>query len=130
MNMKSVRIFLLLASTLVVSAISVQPSRAQSLPPGPTPITPQPMEPAQQRPVGPSGREHFPGEPADVQPVLRKKPIDVVTARKEAHELVDMAGKVSGQMDLLSKNALPKGLVEQLKQIEKLAKNLRKQIEP
>lgn len=128
--MKSVRLFLLLASALMLGAIPIEPSGAQSLVSGPTPIIPQATVPTQIRPLGPSEREHFPGEPPDVQATPRKKPIDLVAVRKEAHELADMAGKVPGQVDSLSKNTMPKDLVLQLKQIEKLAKNLRKQIEP
>ncbi len=128
--MKSARLFFLLASTLMLGTISIQPLSAQSLPSGPTPIVTQPMEPVQVRPVGPREREHFPGEPSDVQPMPRKKPLNMVAVRKEANELADVAGKVPGQVDMLSKNTLPKDLIQQLKQIEKLAKNLRKQIEP
>ena len=128
--MKSVSFFLLLASGLILGAIPIEPSGAQSLVSGTTPIIPQATVPTQARPVGPSGREHFPGEPPDIQAVPRKKPIDLVAVRKEAQELADRAGKIPGQVDLLSKNTLPKDLVLQLKQIEKLAKNLRKQIEP
>ncbi len=125
--MKCVVCFLLLVSALILGAVPIESSGA-SLVSGP--IIPQASVPTQARPVGPSGREHFPGEPPDVQAVPRKKPMDLVTVRKEARELADMAGKIPGQVDLLSKNTLPKDLVQQLKQIEKLAKNLRKQIEP
>lgn len=128
--MKNVRLFLPLSSALILGVFLSQPLQGQSLPSGPTPIVTQPMEPVQIRPVSPRGREHFPGEPPEMQPVVRKKPLDLVAARKEAHELADTAGRVSGQIDMISKNTLPKDLIQQLKQVEKLAKTLRKQIEP
>ena len=61
---------------------------------------------------------------------MTKRHIDVEAARKNAQELAKLAQKIPGQIDLVSKNVLPKDLSQQLKQIAKLAKSLRSQISP
>jgi hypothetical protein len=61
---------------------------------------------------------------------MTKRHIDVEAARKNAQELAELAQKIPGQIDLVSKNVLPKDLSQQLKQIAKLAKSLRSQISP
>jgi hypothetical protein len=128
--MKAFGVVLLIAGLVSLGFMSGKPLLAQRMPDGPTPIVPQPMEPTQAVPQGPSGREHFPGEPSEPEVTPRRKPPDLAKAKTEANELADLAQKVPGQVDQLSKNVLPKNLVEELKHIEKLAKVLRKQIEP
>jgi hypothetical protein len=87
-------------------------------------------------PENPSGRH----EPA----ALRRSPpssgpeeeaklkprIDVEKVRKDAQELAALAQTMPAEVDQLSKHVLPKDLAQQLKQIEKLAKHLRAEINP
>ena len=88
------------------------------------------MEPTQTVPRPPAGRSHFPGEPRDTGLTAHKKAPDLAKAKLEANELASLAQKVPNQVDQLSKNALPKDLMDSLKRIEKLAKQLRRQVEP
>ena len=75
-----------------------------------------------------SSRPHPPDEPIPEGLGKAKRRFDARAARKNAQELADLAQKIPGQVDLVSKNVLPKDLSQQLKQIEKLAKSLRSQI--
>jgi hypothetical protein len=59
----------------------------------------------------------------------RKRP-DLARMRRDALELAALAQEIPPQVDKLSKNILPQALPEQLKPIEKLAKQLRKEISP
>ena len=53
---------------------------------------------------------------------------DSAKAQKRAQELAKLADKVPGEVNQVSKNVLPKDLIQDLKRIEKLAKQLRGQI--
>ncbi|GEM_PF-3294307 len=53
---------------------------------------------------------------------------DPAQARKDALQLSTLAQKVPSQVDQLSKSQLPKDLLQNLKQIQKLAKRLRSEI--
>ena len=77
-----------------------------------------------------SSRPHPPDEPIPEGLGKAKRRFDARAARKNAQELAELAQKIPGQVDLVSKNVLPKDLSQQLKQIEKLAKSLRSQIAP
>ena len=50
--------------------------------------------------------------------------------RAEAVDLQKLADRISGDADELSKGALPKDIMDNLKKIEKLAEHLRSQILP
>lgn len=117
----------------VLAALALVPGKtllSQQPPNGPTPIVTQPMEPTQPLPRPPAGRSHFPGEPRDTDPTPHKKAPDLAKAKSEADELASLAQKLPTQVNQLSNNVLPKELVGELKRIEKLAKQLRKEVEP
>jgi hypothetical protein len=65
-------------------------------------------------------------KPKDQGPPLPK--FDPAKARKDAQELSALAQKIPAQVDQLSKSQLPKDLLQNLKQIQKLAKRLRSEI--
>ncbi len=132
-------LFIAYGITLTVSVAAQQPEsslpplliagRAIQLPTVPGAAHGVPQEPVQIRPEPPAGRTHFPGEDhgrAQVTPGQR--PLDTERARREAQELAAVAQKIPSEVDQLSKNVFPKDLVQQLKQIEKLAKRLRTEI--
>ncbi len=122
--------FVLLLAVLVGLTFAAWKSLGQGLPDGPTPIVPQPMEPTQAIPRPPAGRSHFPGEPSDTEVTPHMKAMDLAKAKLEADELANLARKVPAQVNQLSSNALPKDLIGELRRIEKLAKQLRKEVEP
>jgi hypothetical protein len=73
--------------------------------------------------------KHIPTEPDELAPKARRqKAFDRTQARRQALELAELAQKIPPQVDQISKNVLPKDLVQQLKQIEKLAKRLRAEV--
>ncbi|MGH9455491.1 MAG: hypothetical protein ACRD2O_16140 [Terriglobia bacterium] len=53
---------------------------------------------------------------------------DPVKARKDAQQLADLAQKIPPEINQLSKDQIPKDLLQNLKQIQKLAKRLRSEI--
>jgi len=55
---------------------------------------------------------------------------DPAQAHRDAQQLAALAQKVSLQVDEISKNALPKDLMQNLKEIQKLAKRLRAEVSP
>jgi hypothetical protein len=82
-------------------------------------------------PVGKaSSRPHPPDGAIPEGSGKTKRRFDAVVARKDAQELAELAQKIPGQIESVSKNVLPKDLSHQLKQIEKLARSLRSQISP
>ncbi|HUY12320.1 MAG TPA: hypothetical protein VMX16_01660 [Terriglobia bacterium] len=73
----------------------------------------------------------LPGDFTDQRPKNQgpKAPqFDPAKARKDAQQLATLAQKVPSQVDQLSKSQLPKDLLQNLKQIQKLAKRLRSEI--
>jgi len=62
------------------------------------------------------------------QSASKTPPFDSAKAHRDAEQLVALAQKIPTQIDQVSKNTLPKDLLQNLKQIEKLAKRLRSEI--
>ncbi len=93
---------------------------AQNVPPG-FPIQPRP----------PDKPQHIPTSPDDIapRPEPRKK-FDAASAQRNAQEMAALAQKIPAEVEQASKNVLSKDLIQQLKQIEKLAKRLRAQLSP
>jgi hypothetical protein len=58
----------------------------------------------------------------------RRVPPDPAKLKTEAVELRDLAAAVPGAMDQVSKGMMPKDLDENLKKIEKLARQLHSQV--
>jgi hypothetical protein len=73
----------------------------------------------------------IPGDFQDQRPVSRGPKVprfDPVQAHKDASQLSSLAKKIPSQEDQVSKDQLPKDLLQNLKQIQKLAKRLRSEI--
>ena len=87
----------------------------------------QAKEPVMVHPNPPQVPEDF-SPPKDAKKAVIKPAFDSEQARADARQLAQMAQKVPGEVDQLSKNVLPKDLELQLKQIQKLAKKLRSEI--
>jgi hypothetical protein len=66
---------------------------------------------------GPPKKEHAP------KPVF-----DAAKASKRAKDLADLANQIPDKVNQVSHGVLPKDLIRNLKQIEKLAKQLRRQV--
>jgi len=85
----------------------------------------------QRTPVPPGVREadKLP-QPADIPPQI--KPMhsvaDPAQLQREAAELSRLAQSIPSQIDQVVKGGLPKDLGEQLKRIEKLSRQLRKEV--
>ncbi len=86
-----------------------------------------------QHPVPPGMREagKLP-HPADVPPQLKpgsgQRQVDPAQLKREADELAKLAQSIPGEIEQIAGGRLPKDLNEQLKRIEKLSKNLRRQL--
>ncbi len=102
-----------------------QQNPAPTYPPGAGP----PPEPIILHPERPPGSSRFPDEPQAPDDSKRQKPaFDTAKARREAQELSELADKIPGEIDQVSKSVLPKDLDNQLKRIQQLAKQLRSEI--
>jgi hypothetical protein len=63
------------------------------------------------------------------QPVIEKR-IDLVEVQREADVLARTAQSIPSDVANVSKGMLPKDVIEKLKQIEKLSKHLRVELNP
>jgi hypothetical protein len=78
---------------------------------------------------------HLPSPPPPVigeplpQPKSPPKP-NTAAMEQEARELADLAATVPGDVEQLKKGLLPKDVLDKLKRIEKLSKQLRSQVQP
>jgi hypothetical protein len=61
-------------------------------------------------------------------PVRQHRRADPAQLKQEAEELAKLSAAVPSGIDLVSRGQLPKNLTDQLKRIEKLAKQLRSEI--
>jgi hypothetical protein len=68
----------------------------------------------------------FQGSPRQPQP--RRPAFDAAKAQKRAQELAKLANQVPGEINQMSHDVFPKDLIQNLKRIEKLAKQLRGQV--
>ena len=77
-----------------------------------------------------------PPEPLDPQTQQAQQPqtptrrIDSVQVQKEADELARLAQTIPADVTSVRKGILPKDVIEKLKQIEKLSKRLRTELNP
>lgn len=85
------------------------------------------QEPRQGFPL-PPGPAVRPDEPTHKSRTLQR--LDTVAMEREARELSTLAGTIPGDVDQLKKGLLPRDAKDKLKRIEKLAKQLRAQIQP
>jgi hypothetical protein len=63
-------------------------------------------------------------------PGAQRVQIDYARARREADELSKLAQTIPSDVDQMAKGMLPKDVIDKLKQIEKLAKHLRRELSP
>ena len=88
---------------------------------------------------GGSGAQHHSGMPVPPQPAVREESgartpvaphrVDLVELEREAHELSVLASSVPEDVSQIKKGLLPKDAADKLKRIERLAKQLRGQIQ-
>jgi hypothetical protein len=85
----------------------------------------------------PQTRNNFPKPPEALDPnVMQKAPatfskhIDLVQLQKEADDLARTAQTIPSDVASVRKGMLPKDVIEKLKQIEKLSKHLRGELNP
>jgi hypothetical protein len=69
-------------------------------------------------------------EPTQVTAGTPRHHIDAARVKRNADELAKLAQGIPAKVDLVSKGQLPKDLQEQLKRIEKLSKELRREVTP
>jgi hypothetical protein len=69
-------------------------------------------------------------EPKQVTRGTPRHPIDAARVKRNADELAKLAQGIPAKVDLVAKGQLPKDLQEQLKHIEKLSKELRREVAP
>jgi len=87
---------------------------------------------AQSKPMPPARRElqRYEAMHPDEPPQVHTARIDEAQLEREAEELVRLAQSVRPDVERLRQGMLPKDVVEKLKRIEKLSKQLRGQISP
>jgi hypothetical protein len=85
----------------------------------------------------PQATHHFPTppEPLDPKPQAEgpsgpTRRVDMAQAEKEAQDLARTAQTIPADVASIRKGMLPKDVIEKLKQIEKLSKHLRTELNP
>lgn len=81
---------------------------------------------------------HYPTPPEPMDPESRKteqpqvstRRVDAAQVQKEADDLARMAQTIPNDVASVRKGMLPKDVIEKLKQIEKLSKRLRMELNP
>jgi hypothetical protein len=88
-------------------------------------------------PAIPQTRNHFPRPPGpldpsttDKTPAAPSRRLDLAQMQREADELARTAQTIPSDMADVRKGMLPKDVIEKLKQIEKLSKHLRGELNP
>jgi len=61
-------------------------------------------------------------------PLYQRSPADLQKLKRDANELASLAQSIPPSVDQTTRGVLPKDLIERLKRIEKLAKEVRSQI--
>jgi hypothetical protein len=81
---------------------------------------PHPAEPA----------HRFPIDEAQQPSQHKNHPIDMVRVKHDADELGQLAGQITSSVEQANKGMLSKDLSDRLKRIEKLSKELRRELYP
>ena len=81
----------------------------------------------QQRPIPP---EPLDPETAKQAPTVPSRRIDLAQLQREADDLARTAQTIPSDVASVRKGMLPKDVIEKLKQIEKLSKHLRTELNP
>ncbi len=91
------------------------------------PWTPNPNAPGPQ----PEADHRFPvDEPQQASPRGKQRPIDMLAVKRDATELAKLADEIPSLVEQANKGVLSKDLNERLKRIEKLSKQLRRELTP
>jgi hypothetical protein len=89
---------------------------------------------AQERPIPPGIRQADQAEDKTQQNIPPPRPqqttLDMEKLRRDADELARIAQTIPPDVSNLQKGLLPKDMIERLKQIEKLSKELRRHLSP
>lgn len=99
------------ASLFIPAAFAQTPTRG-------FPQPPQSMDPQKQP------------QPAAQDPAMPPRRPDLAQAQREADNLARVAQTIPADMAKIREGMLPKDVIEKLKQIEKLSKHLRTQLNP
>lgn len=84
----------------------------------------------------PQTRNHFPTPPEPLDPATSEKApapsrhVDVAQLQRDADDLARTAQTIPSDVASVRKGILPKDVIEKLKQIEKLSKRLRTELNP
>ncbi|MGA9511500.1 MAG: hypothetical protein WBV55_22955 [Candidatus Sulfotelmatobacter sp.] len=88
----------------------------------------------QERPIPPGIRQADQAEDRTQQNIPPARPqrttLDMKKLRRDADELARIAQTIPPDVSNLREGLLPKDMIERLKQVEKLSKGLRKQLNP
>jgi hypothetical protein len=110
--------FALWGCNFLLALVLVAPQHAGSSPTIPAPF-PAPESPGSNFPI-------------DQPPVVvhgdRRQRVDPKRMKQQSAELAKLAQSVSPDIDKVSKGEMPKDLIKNLKQIEKLSKQLRREL--
>ena len=90
------------------------------------PWTPNPNATA--HPEEPAHR--FPIDEAQQAPRRKNQPLDMVRVKHDADELAQLAAQIPSSVEQANKGMLSKDVGERLKRIEKLSKQLRRELYP
>jgi hypothetical protein len=66
----------------------------------------------------------------DQPPVTSQRRVDLLQLQREANDLARTAQTIPSDMESVRKGILPKDVIQKLKQIEKLSKHLRSELNP
>jgi len=88
--------------------------------------------------AGQTSTHHFPTPPESLDPQSQKsdhpqspsRRVDFVQLQRDADELARTAQTIPADLNSVRKGILPKDVLEKLKQIEKLSKKLRTELNP
>lgn len=72
-------------------------------------------------------KNQLPGDQASSQ-AQNKPAVDVVRLRRDAQELADLSASIHADVDRANRGLLSKDLVDKLKRVEKLSKQLRSEL--
>jgi hypothetical protein len=103
-------VFSSLPAVLGFSLVMAAAQTSHHMPTPPEPMAPQPQ--------------------SNEQPKTPTRRIDYAQVQKEADELARMAQTIPTDVASIRKGMLPKDVIEKLKQIEKLSKHLRTELNP
>ena len=80
-------------------------------------------------PRAPDAEHRLPiDKPAQTKAPTKRRQVDAAETKRQAEELAKLSQAIPPEIDLVAKGQLPKDLNERLKRIEKLSKQLRREL--